>query len=74
MKVINFRKIKDFRRVNSGNQTARTEQQIFSARKRMILRNPLKDAKNQLKQSNRMVKNELWKHRKTQIKQHHQTK
>lgn len=69
-----FRKIKDARKVNKGNTTARTAVQIHSAVKTMIFRNPMKNKSNRLKQTTRAIfkrtgrafekKNLYWKLRK----------
>lgn len=49
---------------NMGNRNPRTRLQIQTATRRMLLDNPLKKPVNQIKQSNRMIKNQLWKYRK----------
>lgn len=59
-----LRKIKDLRKRNKGNKTARTEKQILSAIERMLLNNPMKKPVNRINQSERMRGNKLWELRK----------
>lgn len=42
-------------KTNRGNRQARTEKQIYAARKRMILNNPMKLAVNREKQRRRRI-------------------
>ena len=56
-----YKKIKDMRKINSGNQTPRNENQIRVAIKRMLFDNPLKNPINRMNHSLRMFGNQLWK-------------
>lgn len=62
-----FKKIKYTNKTNSGNRCPRNENQRMAAIKLMIFDNPLKNPKNQLKQSHSMVKNQFWKLRKKEL-------
>jgi hypothetical protein len=56
-----FIKIKDLKKTNKGNTLPRTESQILSATKRMLIDNPMKKPINMMNQSQRMMGNQLWK-------------
>jgi hypothetical protein len=62
-----FRKPKWTNKRNSGNKSPRNQNQRMAAIKLMILKNPMKNPKNQLAQSHRMVKNQYWKLRKREL-------
>jgi len=62
-----YQKIKDFRKINSGNRMPRNENQRTSAIKTMLLNNPLKKPLNRINQSLRMFGNQLWKLRKKEL-------
>lgn len=52
---------------NKGNKFPRTQLQIQTATRRMLLDNPMKKPRNQLMQSHRMTKNQLWRLRKREL-------
>lgn len=78
-----FRKIKDSRKTNKGNTSARTAVQILSAVRTMIFRNPLKLKVNRMKQLKQAIlkqtgrpferRNEFWRLREN-YKQSERTK
>lgn len=61
MKLI---KLKDPRKINGGNRTPRNDNQRNTARNRMIKDNPMKEPRNKIEQSQRMMGNQRWRFRK----------
>ena len=62
--MVKYKKVKDIKKVNSGNKTPRTKSQIDALLRRMLFDNPLKKPLNRINQSQRMYGNKLWRQRK----------